>query len=65
MIDKDNGEMNSSKELNQFLNPKKITSTLGDGEMFISSISTTSGGAEGSLGYAGVAGGDGGSSGGE
>ena len=65
LIDKDNGEMNLSEELNQFLNPKKITSTLGDGEMFISSISTTSGGAEASAGYAGVAGGDGGSSGGE
>ena len=40
MIDKDNGEINSSEALNQFLNPKKITSTLGDGAMFISSISS-------------------------
>ncbi|MDG1120581.1 MAG: hypothetical protein P8O01_06630, partial [SAR86 cluster bacterium] len=48
LIDKDNGEINSSEALNQFLNPKKITSTLGDGEMFISSISSESGGADGS-----------------
>jgi len=62
LIDKDNGEINSSEALNQFLNPKKITSTLGDGEMFISSISSESGGAEGSVGFVG---GDGGGSGGE
>jgi len=62
LIDKDNGEINSSEALNQFLNPKKITSTLGDGEMFISSISSESGGAEGSVGFIG---GDGGGSGGE
>ena len=61
-IDKDNGEINSSEALNQFLNPKKITSTLGDGEMFISSISSESGGADGSVGFVG---GDGGGSGGE
>ena len=62
LIDKDNGEINASEALNQFLNPKKITSTLGDGEMFISSISSESGGAEGSVGFIG---GDGGGSGGE
>jgi len=62
LIDKDNGEINSSEALNQFLNPKKITSTLGDGEMFISSISSESGGADGSVGFVG---GDGGGSGGE
>ena len=62
LIDKDNGEINSSEALNQFLNPKKITSTLGDGEMFISSISFESGGADGSVGFVG---GDGGGSGGE
>jgi len=62
VIDKDNGEIYSSEALNQFLNPKKITSTLGDGEMFISSISSESGGAEGSVGFIG---GDGGGSGGE
>ena len=62
LIDKDNGEIDSSEALNQFLNPKKITSTLGDGEMFISSISSQSGGAEGSVGFIG---GDGGGSGGE
>ena len=62
LIDKDNGEIDSSEALNQFLNPKKITSTLGDGEMFISSISSESGGAEGSVGFIG---GDGGGSGGE
>lgn len=62
LIDKDNGEINSREALNQFLNPKKITSTLGDGEMFISSISSESGGADGSVGFVG---GDGGGSGGE
>ena len=62
LIDKDNGEINSSEALNQFLNPKKITSTLGDGEMFISSISSESGGADGSVCFVG---GDGGGSGGE
>ena len=62
LIDKDNGEINSSEALNQFLNPKKITSTLGDGEMFISSISSESGGADGSVGFVG---GDGGGSGSE